>query len=140
MSTPHENAQTLMRLYEIRRDPKLREARNWCVRSFNPSSPEDVVAAMGSENGVFLRMAAGYWDMAATFVVHGALDAPMFYDTCGELLAMYCKVEHMIEEVRAATGQPGLFKNVEQVAKDWPGAPERMVAMREYFASLAASA
>lgn len=139
LSTPHENAQTLMSLYDLRRDPKLREARDWCIREFNPTSPDDVVSTLQSDNGVFLRMATGYWDMAATFVVHGALDTPMFYATCGEMLALYCKVEHMIEEVREVTGQPSLFQHVEQVAAEWPGAAERMAGMRQYFADLASS-
>ncbi len=128
-----------MRLYELRRESKLREARNWCVRSFNPESAEEVVQALGSENGVFFRMAAGYWDMAATFVVHGAIDVAMFQATCGEMLAMYCKVEHMIDDVREITGQPNLFKHVQLVASDWPGAAERMPAMRQYFSELAAN-
>lgn len=139
LSTPHENAQTLMRLYEIRREPTLRDARTWVVRSFHPATAEDVVAAMHSEDSAYLRMVIGYWDMVATFVVHGALDTPMVHATCGEMLAAYCKVEHMIDEVRTALGQPGLFQNVEQVAKDWPGAAERMAGMRQMFAELAAS-
>lgn len=139
MSTPHDNADTLMRLYELRRESKLREARTWFVRSFNPTSPEDVLAALRSENSAFVRMVTSYWDMAASFVVHGALDAEMFQATSGEMLAMYCKVEHMIDEVREVTGQPTFLKHVELVATDWPGAPERMAGTRRYFMELAAS-
>jgi len=128
-----------MRLYEIRRESTLREARTWCVRSFNPATPDDVIAALQSENSAYLRMVVGYWDMVAAFVVHGALDVPMVHATCGEMLAAYCKVEHMIDEVRAATGQPGLFQHVEQVANEWPGAAERMAGMRQMFAEMAAS-
>jgi len=139
LSTPHENAQTLMTLYDLRREPTMREARTWCVRSFNPATPEDAVAAFHSENGAFLRMVVGYWDMVATFVVHGALDAPMVHATCGEMLAMFCKVEHMLEEVRTAAGQPSLLQNVEKVASEWPGAAERMAALRQFFTEQAAS-
>ena len=138
MSTPHENATILMRLYELRRATKLREARAWVVQSFNPSSPDDVLAVLQSEEGVYLRMVVGYWDMAATFVVHGALDTPMFYATCGEMLAVYCKVEHMLGEVREILGQPTLFKRVELVVDEWEGARDRMAGIREYFAGLAA--
>ena len=139
MSTPHDNATILMRLYELRRDPKLREARSWVVQSFNPKSADDVLAVLQSEQGVYLRMVAGYWDMAATFVVHGALDTPMFYATSGEMLAVYCKVEHMIGEVRETIGNPNLYQNVELVVDEWEGARERMAGIREYFAGLAAS-
>ena len=137
MSTPHENADLLMRLYELRREAKLRDARNWVIRSFNPSTPEDVAAVLASEDSAKLRMVLGYWDMVAAFVVHGAIDAPMFHATCGEMLATYCKIEDMLAEVRDHTGQPGLLEHVEQVAAEWTGAKERMAGMREYFAALA---
>ena len=136
LSTPHENADLLMRLYELRREAKLREARDWVTRSFNPGSPEDFAAVLGSEHSTKVRMVMGYWDMAAAFVVHGAIDAPMFHATSGEMLAAFCKVEHMLAEVREHTGQPGLLAHVEQVAAEWPGAKERMAGMREYFAGL----
>ena len=136
MSTPYENADLLMRLYDLRREAKLRDGRNWVIRSFNPSSAEDYAAVLASEDSAKVRMVMGYWDMAASFVVHGAIDTPMFHDTCGEMLAAFCKVEHMLTEVREHTGQTGLLRNVEQVAKDWPGAKERMAGMREYFAGL----
>ena len=140
MSTPHENADLLMRLYDLRREAKLREARDWVVRSFNPSSPEDVAAVFASEQGTKVRMVIGYWDMAASFVVHGAIDAPMFHATCGELLAVFCKVEHMLAEVREKAGQPSLLGHVEQVAAEWPGAKERMAGMRGFFAAMAEGA
>lgn len=139
MSTPHESAQSLMQLYELRREEKLRVARAWVVRSFNPKSVEDFTAVMSTEEYTYFRMTSGYWEMAASFVVHGAIDLEMFRAVSGEMLAAYCKVEHMIDELREGTGQPGLFKYVEQVAADWPGAKERMGAMRAYFAELASA-
>ena len=139
MATPHESAQSLMQLYDLRREAKMREARHWYIRSFNPASLDDIAAAMQTEEYTYVRMVVSYWDMAASFVVHGAIDAAMFHDVSGEMLAVYCKMEHMIDEVRERFGQPTLFKNVEAVAQEWPGAGERMAAMREYFASMAQS-
>ena len=55
----------------------------------------------------------------------------------GEMLAVYCKFEHMIDEVREHFGQTTLFKNVQAVAAEWPGSKERMAGMREYFANAA---
>lgn len=139
MSTPHESAQSLMQLYDLRREEKMRIARTWVVRSFNPSSAEDFAALTRTEEYTNFRMVAGYWDMAASFVVHGAIDAEMFRAVSGEMLVLFGKVEHMIDEIRAATGQSTLLSYVEQVAADWPGAKERMTATREYFAALAAA-
>ena len=139
MSTPHESAQSLMKLYDLRREPKLREARAWVVRQFNPSSMDDIVAATRTEEFTYVRMVAGYWDMAASFVVHGAIDPEMFRAVSGEMLSTYCKVEPFIDEIRETFGQPDYLRYVQQVAGEWPGAGERMAAMREYFRTLAES-
>lgn len=53
--------------------------------------------------------------------------------------AVYCKLEHMIDEVREQLGQPSLLTHVEQVAADWPGAKERMARIRGYFQELEAA-
>ena len=137
MSTPHESAQTLLRLYELRREDKLREARGWVTRSFHPASVEEFAAVMKTDEYTWVRMVTSYWDMAAALVVHGAIDPEMFRAVSGEMLVAYCKVEHMIDEVRETLGQPNLMKHVQAVADEWPGSAERMTAMREYFASLA---
>lgn len=137
MSTPHESAQSLMQLYDLRREEKMREARTWMIRSFNPESLEDIAQVMQTDEYTYARMTFGYWDMAASFVVHGAIDPEMFRAVSGEMLASYCKVEHMIDEIRETFGQPGLLKNVEAVAAEWPGAQERMKGIREYFSDLA---
>jgi len=78
-------------------------------------------------------MVSGYWEMASSFVVHGAIDPEMFRAVSGEMLVAYCKVEHMIDELRECAGQPGLFQYVQEVVDDWSGAKEGMAGMREYF-------
>ena len=139
VATPHESAQSLMRLYELRREETMREARKWVTRSFNPTSVDDIAAIMQSEEYTYVRMTTSYWEMAASFVVHGAIDPEMFREVSGEMLVIYCKLEHMIDEVREHFGQPTLLKNVQAVADEWPGAQERMASMREYFANAAQS-
>ncbi len=140
MSTPHESAQSLMQLFELRRDEKLREARVWVASSFNPQSVEDFTAISQTDEFTYFRMVSGYWEMAASFVVHGAIDPEMFQAVSGEMLVLYCKVEHMIDELREGVGQPGLLKYVQEVADEWPGGKDRMAGMREYFSGLAAAA
>ena len=137
MSTPHESAQSLMQLYEIRREARLREARAWVVSSFNPRSVEDYLALTKSDDYVNFRMVSSYWEMAASFVVHGAIDAEMFQAVSGEMLVLFSKVDFMLDEIREATGQTGALRHVEKVASEWPGAAERMVGMREYFWGMA---
>ena len=140
MSTPHETAQSLMQLYDLRREAKLREARAWVALEFNPHSVQEFAATMQTDEYTYFRMVAGYWEMAASFVVGGAIDPEMFRAVSGEMLVVYCKVEHMIDEVRESIGNPDLLANVQQVAGDWPDAKERMAGMREFFSGMAAEA
>jgi hypothetical protein len=85
-------------------------------------------------------MVSGYWEMVSSFVVHGAIDPEMFRAVSSEMLVAYCKVEHMIDELREDVGQPNLFQYVQQAVDDWSGAKERMAGMCEYFSGLAAAA
>ena len=129
-----------MQLFDLRREEKLREARTWVAASFNPKSVEDFQAISQTDDYTYFRMVSGYWEMACSFVVHGAIDAEMFQAANGEMLVLYCKVEPMIDELREALGSPGMLKYVQAVADEWPGAKDRMAGMREYFSGLAASA
>ena len=131
-----ESAQSLMQLYDLRREQKLRDARVWVVRSFNPESVEDFVATMQTEDYTYVRMVFGYWDMAASFVVFGAIDRDMFTAVSGEMLATYCKVEQMIDELREKINQPDLLLNVQKVVNEWPGATDRMTHLRDYLKNL----
>ena len=58
MSTPHESAQSLMQLYDLRREAKLREARTWVARSFNPQSVQNFAAVMRTNEYTYFRMVA----------------------------------------------------------------------------------
>ena len=131
-----ESARSLMQLYDLRREQKLRDARVWVVRSFNPESVEDFVATMQTEDYTYVRMVFGYWDMAASFVVFGAIDRDMFTAVSGEMLATYCKVEQMIDELREKINQPDLLLNVQKVVNEWPGATDRMTHLRDYLKNL----
>ncbi|MBI70893.1 MAG: hypothetical protein CME29_04105 [Gemmatimonadetes bacterium] len=133
INTRSESARSLMQLYDLRREQKLRDARAWVVRSFNPGSVEDFVSIMQDEDYTYVRMVFGYWDMAASFVVFGAIEREMFTAVSGEMLATYCKVEFMIDELREKINQPSLLVNVQKVVEEWPGAQDRMAHLREYL-------
>jgi len=135
MPTPYESAQLILRLYELRREPVMREARHWFVREFHPQTLDDVLAALGSEHNAHLRMVAGYWDMAASFVTHGAIDRQMFLDGNGEIVATFAKIEHLLPEVRAARNQPAFLKHVESLVRSIPGIDERLPVLRAQFAA-----
>ncbi|MDT8369969.1 MAG: hypothetical protein RQ745_12250 [Longimicrobiales bacterium] len=128
-----------MELYDLRREETMREARSWIVMEFHPESADEIVAAMSGEHSAKLRMVLSYWDMAAAFANRGAIDAEMFRDASGELLASFCKIEPHLEGFREKTGNPEALAHTERVASEWPGATERMAAMREQFREMAAA-
>jgi len=140
MPTPHESATLLLRLYELRRESTMREARNWFTMEFNPSSFDEVVqAVMGPHSGHY-RMVTSYWDMAASFVLNGAIDEQMFNDANGEQVGVFAKVEPYLTDYRARVGNPKYLSQLEQIVLRRPGAKEQLAAMREWFRSRAAAA
>jgi hypothetical protein len=78
MPTPFENAQLNLKLFEMRREPVLREARVWFLNEFNPETFAELVALASGERNPSFRMVLGYWDMAASLVTTGAIDADAF--------------------------------------------------------------
>lgn len=80
MSEKQEGANLILRLYEIRREETMRRARVWFTTEFNPQSAQDIFSVLVGEHSADFRMVASYWDMAAAFVNHGAIDEAMFND------------------------------------------------------------
>ena len=140
MSSAYESATLLIRLYELRREPTMREARNWYARSFNPDTAEEVQQVMMGPNSAHFRMVTSYWDMAASFVLNGAIDEKMFNDANGEHLVVYAKVEPFMADFRQRMGNPAYLGSLEKLVMKTPGAKERLHALRERFRSMAASA
>ena len=138
MSSPYESATLLLRLYELRRDEKMREARNWYARSFNPYSVDDLVRALTGPNSAEFRMVTSYWDMAASFVNHGAIDEQMFADANGEHILIFAKVEPYIAEYRTKMNTPYFLAHLEKLLSKTPGMSERLESTRERFRAMAA--
>ncbi|HEY6929080.1 MAG TPA: hypothetical protein VJA66_05330 [Thermoanaerobaculia bacterium] len=133
----YEDAQLVLKLYELRREEKLRAAREWFIQKFYPTSVDDVQAvrnSSGNEN-VYFRMATTYWDMAASFVVRGVLNVDLFLDSAGEMIVLWTKLEPFIPQVRTAPGSDTFLANIEQVVKSSPRAQDRVKKTRERFAS-----
>jgi hypothetical protein len=87
MPTPFESAQLNLQLFDLRREPVLREARSWFLIEFNPESFADLVSAVSGERNASFRMVLGYWDMAASIVTTGAIDGDAFRAAHGEIFA-----------------------------------------------------
>src|SRR5204863_7805324 len=94
----HEDADLILKLYDLRREAVMREARNWFL-SFNPTSVQDFIDVLVGEKSAYFRMIVSYWDMAASLVNHGAIDKQMFNDANGEHLFVYSKIEPFLAEL-----------------------------------------
>jgi hypothetical protein len=138
MATPFESAQLILKLFELRRDPLMREARTWFLREFHPQTFDDVKAALASEHNPMLRMVVGYWDMAASLVAHGAIDREMFLDANSEIFATFSKIHPLLAEIRAMAPVPGFAKHLEDVVMSVPEIEPRLEALRQRFRLLAA--
>jgi hypothetical protein len=121
MSTPYESAQLILKVFEMRREPVLREARTWFVREFHPSSAAEILALSPDQNRM-LRIVTGYWDMACSLVNHGAIDRQMVLDANGELFGSFSKVQPHLNELRERLNLPALISHTEQVVMSVPDA------------------
>ncbi|HEX4964804.1 MAG TPA: hypothetical protein VF173_28585 [Thermoanaerobaculia bacterium] len=137
MSTPYESAQLILKIFDMRREPLLREARAWFVREFHPSSGAEILALPPDQNRMF-RMVTGYWDMACSLVNHGAIDRQMFLDANGEIFGTFSKVQPHLGELRERFNLPTMLSHTEQVVMSVPDAEARLEAIRNRLRGIAA--
>ncbi len=126
----HDEANLILKLYELRREETMRKARDWYFREFNPQSVADYKNTMFSEHSGHLRMVTSYWDMAAALVNHGAIGMHLFSETNGEYIGVYAKIEPFIKELQAEFS-PQFLGNLEKLVKSVPGDKERIAQFRE---------
>ena len=113
----YEDASLILRLYDLRREEMLRAARKWfgSVPAFASRAQWLSVCPTGSDENAYYRMVTTYWEMAASFVVTGVLNAELFYRSNNlELLIVWEKVKRMVPEIR--TTNPAALRQVEEVA------------------------
>jgi hypothetical protein len=132
----HEEADLILKLYDLRRETVMREARNWYF-SFNPTNVQDVMETMVGDHSGHLRMVISYWDMACAMVTNGAIDEDLFNQTNGEHVFVYMKIEPVLEDIRKMFDNPDFLKNLETVVKRIPDIEKKLPAMRERMGKFA---
>ena len=140
MPTPFESGLLNLQLFDLRREPVLREARAWFLRDFNPSSVAEVVEVVSGERNASFRMVLGYWDMAASLVTTGAIDAEAFLAAHGEVFGTFSKVQPFLDEMRRASGEPDFCKHMEAVVMTAPNAQATLTRRREAIRAAVKSA
>ncbi|HEV8619069.1 MAG TPA: hypothetical protein VGQ70_06190 [Candidatus Udaeobacter sp.] len=134
----HEDADLILKLYDLRREAVMRDARNWLF-TFNPTSIQDVMETMVGEHSGHLRMVISYWDMACALVNSGAIDEELFNQTNGEHIFVYMKIEPVLQDIRTMFDNPEFLKSLETVVKRIPDIDKKLPAMRERMARFAAA-
>jgi len=126
-----DQAQILLKLYELRREPEMRKARNWWFNDFWPNNADDflkVAWAMNTQENNWLRQVSGYWGMTASLVLQGALSEELFLrpSSSGEMFVMFGKVHPFLKDLREKLGDPEVFLDVEKVITNTEWGRERL--------------
>lgn len=135
-----KSAELILSLYETRREPELRAARAWWITSFHPTSAKDILRTWTGRESAAYRMVTTYWEMAATFVTSGAIDAGMFHAANTEYLAVYAKLRPFLTELRELAGYPKYLEQLERLVMGLPDADARLDPIQRYLARQASLA
>ena len=135
----HEQAQLNLQLYEMRREPKLREARDWFFKNYFVDSMEDSmrIAAPGTQGGTFVMMVFSYWEQACALLNYGLLHEDLFFETSGEFVGVWERIKPAIQQGREMFSNRMFLANLEKAAKRYEAwsetrSPGHMAAMRQF--------
>jgi hypothetical protein len=117
MTTKPDDALAILKLYELRSEPLMREARRWFFSEFNPKSGLEILMLMqsGEKESAFYRMVSSHWDIAAALVNTGGIDEAMFLAANTEHLVVFAKLQPFLNEIRETIGEPDYLANLEQL-------------------------
>ena len=125
------DAQLILKLYELRTEVVMRKARYWVMFEFQPKTAEEFLAvrhAFGSEQSAWLRQVISYWEMAASFVLHGAVNADMYLDSNGEGIRVYAKFHSLSDGIETITGKR-FMRHTSELIEKFPNAREKFQGM-----------
>ncbi len=142
-----EQVELMLKLYDARREAKLREARDWYGANFHPQTVEEAMKLCppGSQQNLYMRMVVGYWEMVASIVNRGLIDEELFFENSGEMWVVYEQLRPTLAGWREMFGSKHVMSNLEKFAtkfEAWreqrdPGINEKM---RNFLAQMTAAA
>jgi hypothetical protein len=143
MQATYDDANLILKLFELRRDEELRKARSWFIQ-FSAASAEEMMTKypMGSQESTYVRMVVSYWDMACSFVTSGVLNQELFFQSGGEMLVVWEKIRPVVEGMRKMTGNANSYANLEKVAAAYIKfmGPDAYAGFQKMIGSVTASA
>ena len=139
MANPtYEQAELQLKLYDLRRETRLRQARDWYFQNYWADTLDEAmrVAPMGTESGTFFMMVLSYWDQACAYLNYGLLHEDLFFETGGEFFGVWERLKPTIAEGRKRWSNPLFMAHLEKAAnrfESWSEkrAPGQIAAMRQ---------
>jgi hypothetical protein len=115
----YDDANLILRLYDMRREPRLREARAWFGANFKAKTREEFIklCPIGSEENASYRMVTSYWEMVASFVTAGVLSQELYFQSGREIVFIWERVRDLVPAQREMNKDPTLLRNMETVCK-----------------------
>jgi len=134
----YDEVNLMLRLYDLRREPRLREARAWFVEHYRATTPEELMQKypQGGLENTYIRMVVSYWDMVASIVNRGLINDELFFESNGEIWVVWDRMRSIVPTWRAAFKNPYLFSAIEEACtrlEAWRErrAPGSTAAMRQ---------
>src|SRR6266542_5233530 len=114
----HEQAPLPLQVYALRREARLRQARDWFQQNYTAETFDDAmrIAAPGTENGAFVGMVIGYWEQACALLNYGLLHEDLFFETSGEFFGVWDRVKPIIKEGRQMFANQQFLAHLEKAA------------------------
>lgn len=136
----HEQAQLHLQVYDLRREPRLRQARDWFQQNYYAETIEDAmrIAPFGTEPGTFVGMVIGYWEQACALLNYGLLHEDLFFETSGEFFGVWELLKPVVPQFREQFNDKNMLANLEKAAKrfeEWSErrAPGHIATMRQFM-------
>ena len=136
----HEQAQLHLQVYDLRREARLRQARDWFQQNYNAATFDEAmrIAAPGTENGTFVGMVIGYWEQACALLNYGLLHEDLFFETSGEFFGVWELLKPVVPQFRERFKDQHLLANLEKAAQRYEAWSERrspgnIAAIRQFM-------
>lgn len=144
MANPtYEQAQLQLQTFEQRREPRLRQARDWFFKNYHVTTVEDAMrlAAPGTENGALAMMVISYWEQTCALLNYGLLHEDLFFETTGEFFGVWEMVKPVVPQSRQMFKSNTYLSNLEKAAQrfeTWSEKrnPGHVAAMREFMSKM----
>jgi hypothetical protein len=136
----HEQAQLHLQVFEMRREARLREARDWFFKNYFVETYDDAMrlASPGTENGTFVMMVIGYWEQACTLLNYGLLHEDLFFMTSGEFFGVWERIKATIPQGRQKFNNQLYLAEMEKAAQRFEAwsekrTPGHIATMRQWM-------